>query len=403
MPTVYESSLKAVADREHSLVYQFQFKKLERANSMQWWNVRDLKTGKDIKIHDSGRTYADLRDPTKNKLIWADTLLEQTEAELFGDAPAPAPAFAPAPIVRAKRINREFNLSQQQAILTEVVFGSHKNPKTSATISPFHRNDHGNNGHFFASVVTHLNSHEDGPFVTARAVQETVKTFVESAVEARRIQLESKYGSNYMQRVGWDVYSEDDDEDGSTVEDAMNTKTKCQIAEMLDALIYRQFDSSEGSFKADSKPAYTESDDVALSNEANGENKKRARTFPEKVRPKSTSAVAQIESNRDELSGFLATIKDILSVPAAAALNMSPATQAPDPFDAELLPLLNALKSLNDPPGTTAVCKNLVSSLGNYGITTLEELRAMEESEACTILKELKWTTLQIKKVLHPK
>jgi hypothetical protein len=42
----------------------------------------------------------------------------------------------------------------------------------------------------------------------------------------------------------------------------------------------------------------------------------------------------------------------------------------------------------------------LASSLGNYGVGSLEELRLMQD--ATSVLQELKWTALQIKKVLHP-
>ena len=66
----------------------------------------------------------------------------------------------------------------------------------------------------------------------------------------------------------------------------------------------------------------------------------------------------------------------------------------------QAIPLLNALKGLKVPPGTTTVCKMLASSLGAYGFGSLEELRLMKE--ATSILQAMKWTALRIRKVLHP-
>ena len=408
MPTAYDSSLKAVQDKEHSLVYQYQFKKLEVAGGQQWWNVRDLKTGVDQKISGQGRTYSDLRCPSKNKLIWADTLKEQSQAEILGDGQAPqssaaapaAPASAaPAPAPSGRKINRDFKLNQRVAILNEVLFGTHLTRKGDK-ISPFRRNEHGMNGVFFLSVCTHLNAQVDGPFKDRPAVPESIRAFLESAVAARKLHLEGVHGVDYMQRKAWDVYS--DAEDDGTTEDQLNAKMSCSIREALDALIYCQFDATDD--KPDAGKAYTDKDDETVAARANGSGtvSKRARTeCPEKMRAKPTSAVAQFEAKQDSVSSMMASLSAMLSSPAAGAVALaSPATPAPDQFDPELIPLLNALKGLKEPPGTTTVCKMLASSLGNYGVGSLEELRLMDD--ATSILLELKWTALQIKKVLHP-
>lgn len=411
MPTVYDSSLKAVEDKEHSMVYQYQFKKLEVSGGQQWWNVRNLKTGVDQKIAGNGRVYSELRCPSKNKLIWADTLQEQSQAEILGDgqaphAPAAAPAapasavIAPAPPVR--KINREFKLNQRVAILNEVLFGTHLSRK-GEKISAFRRNEHGMNGVFFLSVCTHLNAEVDGSFKDRPAVSESIRSFLESAVAARKLHLETVHGVDYMQRKEWDVYSDAED-DGSTA-DQLNAKMSCQIRECLDALIYCQFDADND--KPDAGKAYTDVDDAKVAATANGSGgtvSKRPRTeFKEKMRAKPTSAVAQFEAKQDSVSSMMASLSAMLSSPAVGAVALaSPATPAPDQFDPELIPLLTALKGLKEAPGTTAVCKTLASSLGNYGVGSLEELRLMPEEDATSILQELKWTALQIRKVLHP-
>jgi hypothetical protein len=455
MPTVYESSLQHVQQKKHVLVHQFQFQKMEISGGTQWWNVRNLKTGSDQKISGTGKLYESLRDITNNKLIWADTLLERSEQELEDDfaaaekeenarrekinaarvgggpsapaavvvndskaASAPnaadldlqsAPAVldqAPAPPSKSaapkagKKINREYKLPQQQAILNEVVFGVHKNRK-GQRICAFRRNDHGNNGAFFLSVTANLNRDStNGPFKEAPAVQDTVRAFTESSVEARKTFLEAKYGKEYMNRPDWNIY----DDDLPFAADAsdeikLNYKLQSSIAECLDSLVY-------GAFEADAPPTvgkYDDKDDDALADKADGKAGKRP--CLEKMREKTVSIVQQLSSKQDGLAELFKSVSSLITspMPAFAAPAMLQAAPPADQFDQELLPLFDSLKNLADPPGTSTACKLLASSLGNYGITKLDELRAMKDDEACDLLKELKWSALQIQKVLHPK
>jgi hypothetical protein len=76
----------------------------------------------------------------------------------------------------------------------------------------------------------------------------------------------------------------------------------------------------------------------------------------------------------------------------AATQNKPPARSAAqsNQFDDELSPLLASLQ-------------NLRVLLAGYGVTSLEELLAMEEKQAIEILEKLKWSPVQIQKVLHPK
>jgi hypothetical protein len=248
MPTAYESALSVVAQKKHVLVHQFQFKKLEKSGGLQWWNVRNLKTGADQRISDNLRQYEKLRDILNNKLIWADTLEEQNEEEIEAEfiahetnaiqrpkkRPLPSADASSAPLAPgndesseseggdtadtvvagknkvakskpSKKINRVFNLCQQQSILSEVVFGNHQNKKGDK-ICPFQRSVHGNNGHFYDSVIAKLNEPEDGPFKDAPAVKVSVKAWIETAINLRKGHLEDKYGEQYMKRNDWDVY-----------------------------------------------------------------------------------------------------------------------------------------------------------------------------------------------------
>jgi hypothetical protein len=174
---------------------------------------------------------------------------------------------------------------------------------------------------------------------------------------------------------------------------------------MLDALVYCAFDAEDGSKQPPPPSDYNDKDDEALSNTANGGAAGSKRPRPqhmETVRPKAHSAVAQIASKQEDIVTMMQSIAALIAVPspspAPVHMQASPATQAA-PFDEELEPLLKALVKLG--PGTTTVCRTLAMSLGNYGILSVEELRKMENAN--DILKELKWTPLQIQKVMEPK
>ena len=71
-------------------------------------------------------------------------------------------------------------------------------------------------------------------------------------------------------------------------------------------------------------------------------------------------------------------------------------------FDDELSPLLASLKGLKQPPGTSAVCQTLAASLAGYGVTSLTELLVMDKKQAIEMLEKLKWSPVQIQKVLNP-
>jgi hypothetical protein len=109
----------------------------------------------------------------------------------------------------------------------------------------------------------------------------------------------------------------------------------------------------------------------------------------------------------DDISGMLrdisADVKNLLSSQQDTTPNKVVLSTNSAQVDDEMMPLLEALKSLRQPPGTTAVCQQLARSLANYGVTNLEELHAMDERQATEVLEKLNWSPLQIQKVLRPK
>jgi voltage-gated potassium channel Kch len=99
-----------------------------------------------------------------------------------------------------------------------------------------------------------------------------------------------------------------------------------------------------------------------------------------------------------------ADVKNLVAMQHAHA-NSSPSAATQDgrssQIDDELSPLIASLKGLRQPPGTTAVCNVLASSLASYGFTSLTELLVMDKKQAAEILEKLNWSPLQIQKVLH--
>lgn len=423
IPSGYDLALQMVEDGVHDLVYRYQFKKLEfdvDAN-VQWWMQRDLTTGEEKRIADADPLHS---YRLTNHFIWADTRIRPTQAEMstFGDddkdgqqMPSSAPTVSKAAAAAKspegdkggrKKINRIMNLGQKQAILNEVVFGTHKN-RQGDKIAPFRRNDHGNNGHFFNSVIAALNSQQDGAFTKAPATVDTVRNFVENAVEARKKCLEKKFGVDYMTRKDWNLYDYATEDEG---EAAAESKMQCSIDEMLDALVYNAFDPSEKASVAPAKKGesvYLDADDEELAITADGgAPKKRPREHQlEKVRERSRSAVTQLGSSQNGIAEAMKSINALLTTPLPVLAPSVPAlaTPAVPNFDEELLPLLEALKGLPVPPGTTAVCMKLVVALGEYGFTSLQQLQQMQYDDAVAILVELKWTPLQIQRVLGSK
>jgi hypothetical protein len=193
--------------------------------------------------------------------------------------------------------------------------------------------------------------------------------------------LEANHGVDYMKRTDWDMYDHSDSE--PDLDDTVNTSASKKeskmlygIEEMLDALVYNAFSAEEA--LADqgkpSGPVYSEVDDETQAATANGTKAKKQKHDHkiEKVRAPPQSAVAQIEMRQNSMSKMIESITALISAPVIPALPFqSPPTPAINTiplFDEELLPLLNSLKTLPEAPGTTAVCKTLASSLGNYGI-----------------------------------
>jgi hypothetical protein len=397
--SVYCKSLKAVADREHKQVQKFQFQKQNKKNGHQLYKMTDVTNGNDVILSSASKVYDQHREPEFNVWIWADTFERVDNDDLEAHAVVGATVQKKG---SSKQINRTLSLTQQKHILIEVVFGEQIHPRKQTRIEPFLRNVQGNTGHFYASVVAHLNasSVKEGPFHLAPATVDKIKDFIDIGVTDRMKVLKEKYGEKFMERKDWDTFS--DRPADKDAEETRETILQDEINSLFDALVYGAHEPQK-----ESSSGYTGDDDVELSNVVNdGKNKKRKREHKtEPVKPKSTNNVIQFEQRTSVISDMVKSLTSIMqpeSASVAPTVRPSP-TASSSEFDPELQPLLQSLLGLPKPPGTTAICESLAMGLGKYGIISLSELHEMVPADAESVLKGLNWSPMQIDKVLHAK
>jgi len=399
--SVYCKSLKAVADKDHKQIQKFQFQKQNKKNGHQLYKMTDVTTGNHVILSASSKVYDHHREPEFNAWIWADTferVEEVEEVERGGDRATVSKKGT------SKQINRTLSLLQQKHILTEVVFGEQTHPTKKSKIEPFQRNQHGNQGHYYASVVAHLNasSAKEGPFHSAPATVDKIKDFIEIGVNDRMKVLQEKYGDKFMDRQDWDTFN---DRPADEEEETRETILKDEINSMFDALVYGAHEPKRDSSSSESTVAYNPEDDKALADVANGGGKRKREHKLEPVKPKSTNSVVQFEQRTNAIGEMMKSITAFMGQPESASIaptGRPSATASSSDFDPELKPLLQSLLGLPKPPGTTAICESLAMGLGKYGIINLSELHEMQPAEAISILKGLNWSPMQIGKVLQP-
>lgn len=406
--SVYSKSLKAVAEKEHKQVQKFQFQKQNKRNGQQLYKMTDVTSDVSVILSASSKVYDKHREPEFNVWIWADTL------ERVDDVTNAAPSADAATVSKkgsAKQINRTLSLLQQKHILTEVVFGEQMHPTKNTKIEPFQRNQRGNQGHYYASVVAHLNasSAKEGPFHSAPATVDKTKDFIEIGVNDRMKVLQETYGDKFMDRGDWDTFN---DRPTDEEEETRETILKDEINSMFDALVYGAYEPKRESSSSESTvpgaaPGYTPDDDKLLAEVANGGGTKRKREHKlEPVKPKAANSVIQFEQRTNAISDMVKSLTSFMTQPASASIapssDHSVASTSSPGFDMELKPLLDSLLALPKPPGTTATCEVLATGLGKYGIISLSELHEMKRAEAELILKGLNWSPMQIAKVLPP-
>jgi hypothetical protein len=406
--SVYSVSLKAVAEKEHKRVQKFQFQKQNKKNGQQLYKMTDVTTGISVILSAASKTYDKHREPNFNVWIWADTF-EPVDFDSEAEGAVERPKATVQKNASSKQINRKLSLIQQKHILTEVVFGEQMHPIKKTKIEPFQRNLQRCNGHFWASVVAHLNdsSKEEGPFHSAPATVDKTKDFVEIGVNDRMKVLQEKYGADFMERRDWDTFN---DRPSGNEGETRDTILKDEINSLFDALVYGAHEPSSSSSESTvpgAAAAYNHKDDQTLADVVNGDGVKRKRVHKlEPVKPKSTNSVVQFEQRTSAISDMVKSLTALMTQPISASIapssDHSVASTSSPGFDMELKPLLHSLLTLPKPPGTTATCEVLATGLGKYGIISLSELHEIDRTEADLILKGLNWSPMQIAKVLKP-
>jgi hypothetical protein len=404
--SVYCKALKAVEDKTHTPIQKFQFQKQNKRNGHQLYKMTDVTNGTHVILSASSKTYDQHREPGFNVWIWADTFArveEPVEEVVQSDGTVSKKGAS-------KHINRTLSLLQKKHILTEVVFGEQIHPTKKTKIEPFQRNQHGSQGHFYSSVVSHLNSSsaKEGPFHNAPATVDKTKDFIEIGVTDRMKVLQEKYGDKFMERGDWDTFN---DRPSDNEDETRETILKDEIASMFDALVYGAFEPNrESSSSSESTvvagAAYNPEDDTTLANVVNGGGQKKREQRLEPVKTKSTNSVVQFEQRTSAIGDMMKSLTAFIGQPESASIaptGRPSATASSSDFDSEMRPLLQSLLALPKPPGTTAICESLAMGLGKYGIISLSELHEMDRADAEAVLQELKWSPMQITKVLPAK
>jgi hypothetical protein len=406
--SVYSKSLKAVAEREHKQIQKFQFQKQNKKNGHQLYKMTDVTTGNHVILSASSKLYDKHREPEFNVWIWADTFErveedDSEEAEQGGGRATVSKKDKDA----SKKINRTLSLIQQKHILVEVLFGEQMHPTKNTKIEVFQRNVSRGQGHFYASVVKHLNdsSKKEGPFHSAPATVGKIQDFVILGIQDRMKVLQEKYGPKFMERMDWDTFNDRPTADDE--EETRETILKDEIDSLFDALVYGAYEpeSMVDLDEAPTEKAYSAEDDKTLADVTNGGGAKRKREHKlEPVKPKAANSVVQFEQRTSAISDMVKSLTSFMTQPVSASFapssDHSVASTSSPGFDMELKPLLNSLLALPKPPGTTAICEVLATGLGKYGIISLSELQEMNRADAELILKGLNWSPMQIAKVL---
>jgi hypothetical protein len=307
----------------------------------------------------------------------------QASASVSSNASAPT-----APTIR-KTLNRSYSWQQQYDILNEVLYGSHVR-KCGTKIEFVDRCKHGNLGPFFASVCTILNDGISYPsFSKSKAVDATVRHFVDNALADHKSKLTAKFGCNFIEHEQFMEYSPSE----SSQDDELGDKFyQRQIMMFLDALVFA--DVSEGKEESVGESRHSESQEKELQ-EKQVDGKLRKRPRVEKVKEKAINHVAQLQEQHNGLTSLINSIVSMTSE--------GPRPAAAEPVDPGVIAIKNTLTALATPPGLPAVCQKLAEGLAGYGFCTLQELLTIRDSNyhsAFAILTGLQWSPLQVNRVL---
>jgi hypothetical protein len=324
-------------------------------------------------------------------------------------------AAATADTVKKSTKIRSFTPKMKYNILTEMVHGNHTKSDGKTQIEFQDRNKHTNKGPFYGSICRVLNDGASYPaFSKAKAVEKTVRDWIDSAMEERVGWLTQTYGANFIDHANFMAYSdsgESDEEENKVLNDDRISDERYNRWNkiFIDILIHHDkisAVSTASAGKVSPVPVHTSSQEEdmlatnadALSNgggdKGDGKSRKKRKHQLDRPREKKLNPVIQLQEQQSSISIML----DKLMVFSDSAQPSSSATADP-----AIHSIHQALLSFATPPGTVSVCQKLAENLAGYGFCTFQELLDCPKDRAREILTELKWSPLQIDKVLGPK
>ncbi len=299
---------------------------------------------------------------------------------------------AAAPTLKRSLI-REFSPHQKYDILNEVLYGQHLN-KDGETIDVAQRSKYGNVGPFYASICALLNDGVSYPsFKDAKAVQATVKSFVDDEVRAHQARLVSQLGEDFHRHESFMVYPVVESSGSDEAEELGEDFYKRQVLMFLDALVFADVEL-EDKVESLAEPRHTEHQEKEMQ-EKQIDGKQRKRPRVEKVKEKPINHVTQLQEQHHGLTSLINSIVSMTSE--------GPRPAAAESVDPGVIAIKNSLTALATPPGLPGVCQKLAEGLAGYGFCTLQELLTIRDSNyqsASAILVGLQWSPLQVSRVL---
>jgi hypothetical protein len=378
----------------------FKFKKIvpERPGFGEEFKVIVIKTGRVAYKSISTTVHKGIFDRLRLANLCAAAAIS-AGAAASKDEPETAEKPKKATKIRAFTAQHKFN------IMTEALHGHHTKSDGVSEIEFQNRNKHGNLGPYYASICGVLNDGVSYPsFSKSKAVEGSVRSFVDSAMEERVSALIDKYGADfYGHEKFMDDYDSDSDSDGD-MEFASEARYNRKNFELLDFLIHldkihepnpEDFEVQASVHSVEQEDAMLEGKVDALSQKTDGDeegqsSKKRKHKL-EKPREKKSNPAVQLQEQQSSISSMLDKLM---------AFNADPiATSSLAPADPAIQSIRQSLLQHATPPGTVSVCEKLADSLAGYGFCSFQELIAHPRSDARAILVDLKWSPLQIQKV----
>jgi hypothetical protein len=324
--------------------------------------------------------------------------------------PAAASIEEPATAVKSKATKiRTFTPQHKYNILTEALHGNHTR-SDGAQIQFQDRNKHGNCLAFFASICRVLNDGQSYPsFAKSKAVESSVRSWIDTAMGDRVGELTRNLGEDFHLHAD---FMGDEVEDLEEHEDNPNSEFYFRKnIELIDFLIHldKIHEPYQGCDHHDRPPTHTsDQEDEMIQGKVDGvtqgvaktaitgdegEKRKKRKHKLENPREKKTNPVVQLQEQQSNISSMLDKL---------LAFNADPiVTSSSAPADPAIQSIRSSLLQHATPPGTVSVCEKLADSLAGYGFCSFQELLEFRpRSDARKILSDLKWSPLQIKKVL---